>query len=98
MCGAFPVFSLLAFGNLNNGSGNAGLSYLNGNNTLSNGRWNYVARLSCFDSQTCGMYVHKFMYICTMAYPLCGENRELMQPVSRKANPGHISSKKREIR
>lgn len=36
----------LAFGNLNNGSGNASLSCLNGNNGLSNGNWNYLARLS----------------------------------------------------
>ena len=35
----------LAFGNLNNGA-NAGLSYLNGNNALTNGNWNYLARLS----------------------------------------------------
>ena len=36
----------LRFGNLNNGSGNAGLSYLNANNDLSNSRWNYLGRHS----------------------------------------------------
>lgn len=41
-CGCF--FLWLAFGNLNNGSGNAGLSYLNGNNDLGNARWNIFAR------------------------------------------------------
>lgn len=35
----------LAFGNLNNGLGNGGLSYLNGNNAVSNANWNYLARL-----------------------------------------------------
>ena len=37
---------LLAFGNLNNGSGNGGLSYLNGNNDLGNTNWNILARIS----------------------------------------------------
>lgn len=32
-------------GNLNNGT-NAGLSYVNGNNTLGNGNWNILARNS----------------------------------------------------
>lgn len=36
----------LAFGNLNNGVGNAGLSCLNGNNALSNANWNILARNS----------------------------------------------------
>lgn len=36
----------LCFGNLNNGSSNAGLSCLNGNNALSTGNWNYLARKS----------------------------------------------------
>ena len=42
----FLLFSWLGFGNLNNGSGNAGLSALNGNNTLGNANWNYLARIS----------------------------------------------------
>ena len=37
----------LAFGNLNNGTANGGLSYLNGNNALSNANWNIVARQTC---------------------------------------------------
>ena len=37
---------VLAFGNLNNGVGNAGLSCLNGNNALSNANWNILARTS----------------------------------------------------
>ena len=37
----------LAFGNLNNGVANGGLSYLNGNNDLSNTNWNIVARETC---------------------------------------------------
>lgn len=36
----------LAFGNLNNGVGNSGLSCLNGNNALSNANWNILARKS----------------------------------------------------
>ena len=40
------LVSSLRFGNLNNGSENAGLSYLNGNNDLGNGRWNYLGRTS----------------------------------------------------
>ena len=36
----------LAFGNLNNGTANGGLSYLNGNNGLSNANWNFLARIS----------------------------------------------------
>ena len=38
--------SWLGFGNLNNGTGNAGLGYLNGNNGLTNTNWNYLGRLS----------------------------------------------------
>lgn len=37
----------LAFGNLNNGA-NAGLSYLNGNNGLTNANWNYLRRISIY--------------------------------------------------
>ncbi len=37
----------LAFGGLNDGSGGAGLSCLNGSNGLGFGGWNVVARLSC---------------------------------------------------
>lgn len=37
---------MLAFGNLNNGSTNGGLSYLNGNNDLGNANWNILARKS----------------------------------------------------
>lgn len=33
-----------AFGNLNNGSEHAGLSCVNGNNTVSNVNWNYAGR------------------------------------------------------
>ena len=36
---------LLLFGNLNNGSGNAGMSYSNRNNGLSNRNWNIGSRL-----------------------------------------------------
>lgn len=43
--GGFSAITPLAFGNLNNGSGNGGLSYLNGNNGLGNANWNYLARL-----------------------------------------------------
>lgn len=41
----FAKATWLSFGNLNNGS-NAGLFYVNGNNTLSNARWNYGSRLT----------------------------------------------------
>ena len=44
-CVGFGLF-VLAFGNLNNGTGNGGLSYLNGNNALSNTNWNILSRLS----------------------------------------------------
>jgi len=37
---------LLAFGNLNNGAANGGLSAFNGNNGLSNANWNILARTS----------------------------------------------------
>ena len=37
---------MLARGNLNNGVTNGGLSYVNGNNSLSNANWNYGARIS----------------------------------------------------
>lgn len=36
----------LVFGNLNNGTANAGVSCSNGNNTLGNARWNICARIS----------------------------------------------------
>ena len=36
---------MLAFGNLNNGLGNGGLSYLNGNNAPSNANWNILGRI-----------------------------------------------------
>ena len=36
---------LLLFGNLNNGSGNAGMSYSNRNNGLSNRNWNIGSRI-----------------------------------------------------
>ena len=65
-CGLFPFW--LAFGNLNNGSANGGLSYLNGNNGLSNANWNILARLSC----------KNIPY--TLPHPLCEENR-LQAPV-----------------
>ena len=39
------VLLFLALGNLNNGS-NAGLWYVNGNNALSNARWNIGSRQS----------------------------------------------------
>lgn len=41
----FGLFGL-AFGNLNNGVGNSGLSCLNGNNGLSVAIWNFLARQS----------------------------------------------------
>ena len=44
LAGVWPP--ALRFGNLNNGSENAGLSYLNANNDLSNSRWNYLGRHS----------------------------------------------------
>ena len=40
-----PTREWLLFGNLNNGSGNAGLSAGNGNNDLSNANWNIAGRL-----------------------------------------------------
>ena len=46
MCLVGFLLPSLRFGNLNNGTENAGLSYLNGNNDLSNSRWNYLARHS----------------------------------------------------
>ena len=49
--GHFPL-SWQAFGNLNNGTGNAGLSAVNGNNGLSNANWNIVARQTCFKSDS----------------------------------------------
>nr|DAI41639.1 MAG TPA: hypothetical protein [Caudoviricetes sp.] len=45
-CAWVVSLSGLAFGNLNNGTANGGLSCLNGNNGLSNSWWNYLARLS----------------------------------------------------
>lgn len=45
--GHFPLSLWQAFGNLNNGTGNAGLSAVNGNNALSNANWNIVARQTC---------------------------------------------------
>lgn len=39
-------FGFLFFGNLNNGTANAGLFCENGNNDLSNANWNILARLS----------------------------------------------------
>mgnify|MGYP006972399675 CR=1 FL=1 len=36
----------LSVGNLNNGDGYAGLSCVNANNGLTNGRWNILARIS----------------------------------------------------
>ena len=62
----------LAYGNLNNGA-NAGLSYLNGNNGLSNANWNYLARLSKELS----------LFIFAIVYPRCGETGEQERPVSR---------------
>lgn len=44
-CASVSAF-WLAFGNLNNGTGNAGLSNLNGNNSLGNANWNIAARHS----------------------------------------------------
>ena len=41
----YAVVWYVAFGNLNNGA-NAGLSYVNGNNGLTNRNWNYLPRLS----------------------------------------------------
>ena len=38
------AFQWQAFANLNNGSGNGGLSALNGNNGLSNANWNIAGR------------------------------------------------------
>ena len=67
MCVAVCSF-WLAFGNLDNGSANGGLSYLNGNNTLGNVNWNILARLSCIQIPN------------TLPHPLCEENR-LQTPV-----------------
>ena len=75
----FLLFSWLGFGNLNNGSGNAGLSALNGNNTLGNANWNYLARISEY---LLALFQHLLML--TGLYPHCGENRVLMPPVSKK--------------
>lgn len=50
-CGVCSLF-VLAFGNLNNGTGNAGLSNLNGNNGLTNANWNILARQSWFIKTT----------------------------------------------
>lgn len=48
----------LAFGNLNNGVSNYGLSYVNGNNTLSNTNWNYLGRLSGYIIlYTCSIFI-----------------------------------------
>lgn len=62
MCVAVCSF-WLAFGNLDNGSANGGLSYLNGNNSLGNANWNILARLSCIQIPN------------TLPHPLCEENR-----------------------
>ena len=45
---AMALFYLLGlvFGNLNNGTANAGVSCSNGDNTLGNTRWNICARIS----------------------------------------------------
>lgn len=43
LCG---LWASLCFGNLNNGTANAGLFCENGNNALSNANWNILARLS----------------------------------------------------
>lgn len=67
MCVAVCSF-WLAFGDLDNGSANGGLSYLNGNNGLSNANWNILARLSCIQIPN------------TLPHPLCEENR-LQTPV-----------------
>ena len=69
MCLAGAVSPSLCFGNLNNGSGNAGLSYLNANNGLSNRRWNYLGRTSEL------IYIPK-----APVYPRCGETK-IVNPV-----------------
>lgn len=45
VCNRVWWYFRVAFGNLNNGA-NDGLSYLNGNNGLTNANWNYLPRLS----------------------------------------------------
>ena len=70
----YAVVWYVAFGNLNNGA-NAGLSYVNGNNGLTNRNWNYLPRLS--------ENLSSKKKLVRLQQPLCGENREQEPPVSR---------------
>ena len=68
-----------AGGNYNNGA-NAGVFYLNGNNDLSNARWNYLARISDQSLRQAGVY------------PCCGKNRnERDRRIVGKRNPASVS-------
>jgi len=65
---AMAVFCLLGlvFGNLNNGTANAGVGCSNGDNTLGNARWNILARIS-------ELIVSNLLFTPS-CIPCCGKN------------------------
>ena len=51
----------LVFGNLNNGTSNAGVGCSNGDNTLGNARWNILARISELIVSNLNLHHHAFL-------------------------------------